>query len=128
MRNHGGAAIVLGVLALAVAWPRLAPAPPELPPDEGIPLASPTPEVRKRSPARPKKAAERKPRAKKPAPRVTRRRAARERRPVERPRPVKTPEATAVPAPPAARRPTSRAPSFTPADPATTEFSFETGG
>ena len=41
--NVGRAAVVAGVLALAVAWPRLAPEPPRLPSDEGIPLASPTP-------------------------------------------------------------------------------------
>src|SRR5215207_5785758 len=41
--NVGRAAVVLAILAAAVAWPRLAPAPPRLPGDEGIPLASPRP-------------------------------------------------------------------------------------
>ena len=37
----GHAAIALGLLALAIAWPRLAPAPPRLPSDAGIPVATP---------------------------------------------------------------------------------------
>src|SRR5215210_101634 len=35
----GRAAAVLGLLGLAVAWPRLAPPPPALPGDDGVPVA-----------------------------------------------------------------------------------------
>ena len=37
--SAGRAAVVLGLLALAIAWPRLAPPPPRLPSDAGIPVA-----------------------------------------------------------------------------------------
>ena len=39
--SAGRAAVVLGLLALAIAWPRLAPPPPRLPSDAGIPVAPP---------------------------------------------------------------------------------------
>ena len=39
--NSGRAAIVVGLLGLAIAWPRLAPPPPRLPSDAGVPVAPP---------------------------------------------------------------------------------------
>ena len=39
--SAGRAAVVLALLALAIAWPRLAPPPPRLPSDAGIPVAPP---------------------------------------------------------------------------------------
>ena len=39
--NGGRAAIVVGLLGLAIAWPRLAPPPPRLPSDAGVPVAPP---------------------------------------------------------------------------------------
>jgi hypothetical protein len=120
--NVGRAAVVLGLLAAAVAWPRLAPPAPRLPSDEATPLATPMPSV-----SSPNVKAE-PPRPRRKRPEKRRRRRPVERKPVRReppPRagtPVPTP---AAPAPPRARP--APAPSFRPADPATTEFSFEEG-
>jgi len=142
--NVGRAAVVVGVLALAVAWPRLAPEPPALPSDEGIPLASPTaagevarPPTRKAG--RPKRRARKKPAKKRRAEkrRVEKRRVEKsrvEKRRLERrsaaprsPQPAPKVPVPAAPAPTAPARPRPTTPTFTPQDPATTEFSFETG-
>jgi hypothetical protein len=147
--NVGRAAVVVGVLGLAVAWPRLAPEPPALPSDEGVPVASPTaageaarPPTRKAG--RPKRRARKKPAKKRRVEkrRVERRRVERrrvERRQVEKrqvekrsvaprsPQPAPQVPVPAAPAPTARARPRPTTPTFTPQDPATTEFSFETG-
>ena len=142
--NVGRAAVVVGVLALAVAWPRLAPETPRLPPDEGIPLASPSPDagrpaageanLQPRPPAtRPRRAKAKAPRTKtrkRPARAVTRRErpvTGVKRRAPPAQRPLQGPAAgTPRPsAPKIVRR--APAPTFSPQDPATQEFSFETG-
>ncbi len=126
--NVGRAAAVLAVLALAVAWPRLAPPAPQLPADEARPLAVPevAPEAdRPRAKARPEGSR----RAKRRRPAKVRRRTERK-RPAERRRPEQRsaarPQATVRPPQPPPPTP-QPVPRFTPQDPATTEFSFESG-
>jgi hypothetical protein len=136
--NVARAAAALGVLALVIAWPRLAPPAPRVPADAAIPLgaggddAAPGPEA---APPAPRRDAAPPARAKRRPARRTRRREPRARRPVRQPAPRGrtgregrvTQRAAAAPTPAPTPAPPAPPSGPTPADPdpATAEFGIE---